>query len=32
VAVQRSISLGLDPANGYESLITKGYRGRGVLE
>ncbi len=32
IAVQKSISMGRDPANGYESLITKGYRGRGVLE
>ncbi len=32
VAVQRSISMGLSPANGYESIITKGYRGRGVLD
>ncbi len=32
VAVQKSISMGRDPANGYESRITKGYRGRGVLE
>ena len=32
VAVQKSISMGRNPANGYESLITKGYRGRGVLE
>ena len=32
IAVQKSISMGRDPANGYESLIMKGYRGRGVLE
>ena len=32
VAVQKSLSMGRSPANGYESLITKGYRGRGVLE
>jgi soluble lytic murein transglycosylase-like protein len=32
VAVQKSLSMGRNPANGYESLITKGYRGRGVLE
>ena len=32
VAVQKSISMGRSPANGYESRITKGYRGRGVLE
>lgn len=32
VAVQRSLSMGLSPANGYESIITKGYRGRGVVD
>ncbi len=32
VAVQRSLSMGLSPANGYESIITKGYRGRGYLD
>lgn len=32
VAVQKSISMGRSPANGYESIITKGYRGRGVLD
>jgi hypothetical protein len=32
VAVQKSISMGRSPANGYESLITKGYRGRGYLD
>ena len=32
IAVQKSISMGRDPANGYESLIMKGYRVRGVLE
>jgi soluble lytic murein transglycosylase-like protein len=32
VAVKHALSLGLDPTNGYESLVTKGYRGRGVLD
>lgn len=32
VAVERSLSMGLDPANGYESVITRGYRGRGILD
>ncbi|WP_411279387.1 transglycosylase SLT domain-containing protein [Gemmatimonas sp.] len=32
VAVQRSLSMGMSPANGYESIVTKGYRGRGYLE
>ncbi len=32
VAVQRSLSMGLDPANGYDSMVTKGYRGRGYLD
>ncbi|QJR34572.1 lytic transglycosylase domain-containing protein [Gemmatimonas groenlandica] len=32
VAVQRSLSMGMSPANGYESIITKGYRGRGYLD
>ena len=32
VAVQKSLSMGLSPANGYESIITKGYRGRGYLD
>ena len=32
VAVQRALSMGLSPANGYESIITKGYRGRGILD
>ena len=32
VAVQRSLSMGLSPANGYESIVTKGYRGRGYLD
>lgn len=32
VAVQKSLSMGMSPANGYESIVTKGYRGRGYLE
>lgn len=31
-AVNRSIAMGLSPANGYESIVTKGYRGRGTLD
>jgi soluble lytic murein transglycosylase-like protein len=31
-AVQTALSLGQDPANGYESMIMRGYRGRGVLD
>ena len=32
VAVQKSLSLGRDPTNGYESVVMRGYRGRGVLD
>jgi soluble lytic murein transglycosylase-like protein len=32
VAVQNALALGLDPANGYENVIMRGYRGRGLLE
>ncbi|MBL0939581.1 MAG: transglycosylase SLT domain-containing protein [Gemmatimonadaceae bacterium] len=32
VAVQRSLAMGMSPANGYESIITRGYRGRGTLD
>ncbi len=32
VAVQNAISLGQNPANGYESVVTRGYRGRGTLD
>jgi hypothetical protein len=32
VAVNAAIAMGQSPANGYESLITKGYRGRGTLD
>ncbi len=31
-AVGRALAMGQDPANGYESIVTKGYRGRGTLE
>lgn len=31
-AVQLAIRMGEDPTNGYESIIMRGYRGRGVLE
>lgn len=31
-AVQSAISMGVSPANGYESLMLRGYRGRGVLD
>lgn len=32
VAVQNALSLGKDPTNGYESVVMRGYRGRGVLD
>lgn len=32
VAVQRSLAMGVSPANGYEKLITRGYRGNGILD
>lgn len=32
VAVGRALAMGQSPANGYESLIIKGYRGRGTLD
>ena len=32
VAVQSAIALGLDPSNGYDREVTKGYRGRGTLD
>lgn len=32
VAVQNALSLGLDPANGYELVVMRGYRGRGTLD
>lgn len=31
-AVGRALAMGKDPANGYEILVTKGYRGRGTLQ
>lgn len=31
-AVQNALSMGLDPANGYDSIMLRGYRGRGVLD
>ncbi|MBL0172930.1 MAG: transglycosylase SLT domain-containing protein [Gemmatimonadaceae bacterium] len=31
-AVQNALSLGMDPTNGYESIVMRGYRGRGVLD
>lgn len=32
VAVGRALAMGRNPANGYESMVTKGYRGNGTLE
>jgi soluble lytic murein transglycosylase-like protein len=32
VAVGRALAMGRNPANGYESIVTKGYRGRGTLD
>lgn len=31
-AVGRAIAMGQSPANGYESIVTKGYRGRGTID
>jgi hypothetical protein len=31
-AVQSALSMGVSPANGYESLMLRGYRGRGTLD
>ena len=31
-AVQSALSMGKDPANGYESIVMRGYRGRGTLD
>jgi soluble lytic murein transglycosylase-like protein len=31
-AVNAAIAMGLSPANGYESVVTRGYRGRGTLD
>ena len=32
LAVQTALSLGQDPTNGYERVVTRGYRGRGTLD
>jgi soluble lytic murein transglycosylase-like protein len=32
LAVKNELALGLDPANGYESLVMKGYRGTGITK
>jgi soluble lytic murein transglycosylase-like protein len=32
VAVRNAISMGIDPANGYERVVMRGYKGRGVLD
>ena len=32
VAVQNALSMGRDPANGYELVVMRGYRGRGTLD
>ena len=32
VAVRNAISQGLDPTNGYEHVVMRGYKGRGVLD
>lgn len=32
VAVQAAISMGISPANGYENVMLRGYRGRGTLD
>jgi soluble lytic murein transglycosylase-like protein len=31
-AVNNAISMGVDPTNGYESIVMRGYRGRGTLD
>lgn len=31
-AVNNAISMGVDPTNGYESVVMRGYRGRGTLD
>lgn len=31
-AVGRALAMGMSPANGYETIVTKGYRGRGTLD
>jgi hypothetical protein len=30
--VGRALAMGKSPANGYETIVTKGYRGRGTLD
>lgn len=32
VAVERALAMGRNPANGYETIVTRGYRGNGTLE
>lgn len=32
VAVQTALNQGLDPTNGYDRVVTRGYRGRGTLD
>jgi soluble lytic murein transglycosylase-like protein len=32
VAVHNALAMGQSPANGYESIVTRGYRGRGTLD
>jgi len=32
VAVNNALRAGLDPSNGYDRILTKGYKGKGVLE
>jgi soluble lytic murein transglycosylase-like protein len=32
VAVNNALHAGLDPSNGYDRIITKGYKGKGVVE
>lgn len=32
VAVEAALAMGLDPTNGYERMVTRGYRGRGTLD
>jgi soluble lytic murein transglycosylase-like protein len=32
VAVEAALNEGRDPANGYETVVTKGYRGRGTID
>lgn len=32
VAVENELAMGLDPANGYERVVMKGYRGSGILK